>query len=51
LDWLEVKAKLKGTVEELYLIGLGIIIAVGLAGIVEVLTWWWLKRLTRRLKK
>jgi len=41
---------LKGTLEELYLIGLGIITAVGLAGVIEVLTWIWLRRLTRRLK-
>ena len=42
--------KVKGTISELHLIGLGIIIAVGLAGIIEVLTWWWLRKLTRRLK-
>ena len=41
---------MKGTLEELHLIGLGIIIAVGLIGVVEVLTWIWLRRLTRRLK-
>ena len=42
---------MKGTLEELQLIGLGIILAVGLAGVVEVLTWWWLRRLSRRLKE
>ena len=42
--------KVKGAISELHLIGLGIIIAVGLAGIIEVLMWIWLRRLTRRLK-
>ena len=36
---------MRGTLEELYWIGLGIIIAVGLAGVIEVLAWWWLRRL------